>query len=323
MFFQQFEKFDPLTGDVPAHPFTNLPEIARRARSILIGRNKDQIASAAKRIDAEIERYFSDLKTQAVDELQAKLQDNQEEFLRFFEWDGKNSWSGRWSYKDEMDEELEIPTAMNSSEVDALKTIIENRDSCFFLPKGQPLPDVEHWQEGQTHELFAVLSLWLLADAIDWSQNKMKNNLSVAGEYAISAMDAVCFAEHVREVDWAEQFHKKCMIEISDRQENRIKGMVDGIRKDLAAEQIAHASEKQARRSERLNIARHAKSNHAKEIVCKEWEKIKNDFSSAEKAGEHFADWVVAQGLLKKVADRTVRDWILDHAKKIGVRFRL
>ena len=47
-FFGQFDKFDPLTGCPPDHPFSSLPTIASRARVLLNGRTRDQIISAAR-----------------------------------------------------------------------------------------------------------------------------------------------------------------------------------------------------------------------------------------------------------------------------------
>jgi hypothetical protein len=329
LYSDQFEKFDPLSGDVPAHPFASLPDIARRARSMLTWKTKEQIVLAARRIDSELEQYFSDLKTQAVDELQVKLRDDQEEFLRFFEWDGKNSWSGRWSYKDEMDEELEIPTAMNSSEVDALKTIIDDRDSCFFLPKGAPEPEIDHWPEGKTLELFAVLSLWLLADSIDWAKSGGTVGPLISGEQAIKAMDAVCHAEHVREVEWLEQFHKKSLTEISRNADVRNQEISESVRQKLAAELAAHEQSKRTARSADLNAVRHAVGNSAKAMVVAEWGKNPNQFLSGEKAGIFYADWLKEKGVgyfLKgepmSYVPRTVTDWIRAYAKMKGIKFR-
>jgi len=328
-YFKQFESFDPLNGDVPGFPFEYMPEIATRARSMLVYKSKDKITAAAVRSNSEIEQYFRDMKTQAVDELQVKLRDDQEEFLRCFEWDGGNSWSGMWVYRDDMDEELEIPTARNTSEVDALKTIIEDRDSCFFLPKGAPVPDIDHWQEGVTHELFAVLSLWLLADAIEWVQNGGKYSLSIAGEYAIKAMDAVCHAEHVREVEWLEQFHKKSLVEISKAEASHLQEQADRVRQNVESEIAAHQQSNRSARSAELNRARHAKRNDARRMVAADWEKNINSYPSAEQAGNFYADWLeergvgyIEKGQLKYYQPRAVTEWIRKHAKEKGIKFR-
>ena len=319
----QFQEFDPVSGYVPEQPFSHLPEIARRARAILSGKTAEKIDSTAKRINSEIERYFSDLKFQAVDELTVKFQDDPESYKHFFDWDGGSLGNGRWLYRNEMDEELDIPTAQNFSDVNALKTIVEDRDSCFFLPKHASVPECNHWAEGRTHELFAVLALKLLADSLKCTSNAtVWTNLSIAGACALDAMDAVCFAEYVLEVEWLEQFHKKQLLEASSSQDARLQDIATNIRVELAAELIAHERERQAIRGERLSTARHKTTNAAKDLVCREWEKSKNAFASAEKAGIHFADWLISEGKLKSIEPRTVTKWIRDHAKEIGVRFR-
>jgi hypothetical protein len=55
-------------------------------------------------------------------------------------------------------------------------------------------------------------------------------------------------------------------------------------------------------------------------LVCHEWEKNPSRFSSVEKAGEHFADWLDNQG--HSYEPRTVRDWIRAYANEKGVRLR-
>lgn len=323
MFFHdQFEKFEPVCGDVPEHPFAYLPEIAARARSVLPYWTTDRMVRAAKRINEEIELYFSDLKTVAVENLRAKLQVGDEEFDSYFEWDDGAKESGQWVFKEEMREFLDIPTDLNSSEVDALKTIIENRDSCFFLPKGAPDPEIDHWPEGRTHELFAVLSLWLLAEAIDWARNPGKFGLSISGECAVKAMDAVCHAEHVREVEWLEQFHKKSLTEISRNADLRSQEITESVRQKLAAELAARDQLKRSARAELLNLKRHAKRNHAVDQVCAEWVKNPSKYTSFEKAGANFADWVVDRQLMKTIEPRAVAGWIREYAKKIGFRYR-
>ena len=322
-FSSEFEQFDPLTGYVPAHPFSYLPDIARRARSILNGRTVEWVEKAAKRIVREIDGYFEDLKSQAVYELTSKFHSDPETYAEFFEWDGGTLGNGRWLYKNTMDEELDIPTAQNSSEVEALKTIIENRDSHFFLAPGAPVPPPVHWPEGRTDELFAVLALRSLAYALLWSKSKtLPINLSIAGSFAIEATDAVCYAEHLREIDWLEQRHSKQLHELTLGQDARTAAIVDSLRRAWAAEQVAHELERRSVRAERLSMARHKDTHHARDLVCTEWAKNTDAFPSAEKAGIHYASWIVEAGHLKSIEPRTVTRWIREHAKLIGRRLR-
>lgn len=319
-FFQQFEKFNPVSGYVPDHPFSYLPEIAYRARALLRNRTAGQIEAAAKRINSEVDGYFSDLKEVKISRLQSEFEGGDETFEKFFEWDGGTRANGHWLFKEEMAEELDILTAENCSEVDALKTIIENRDSCFFLPEGAPEPEREEWPEGTRHELFAVLSLWLLADATETLNRESKYSLSIAGEYAIKAMDAVCYAEHLREADWIESYiKKKANEELTEALRKQKSEQQKWVRYCLDQDKERAAKEK-ADHSKKLNQIRHSKNYAAKNMVIDEWKKKPSTFPSAEKAGLHFADWLEAKGI--KYEPRTVTTWIRDYAKQIGLRLR-
>ena len=331
-FFQQFEKFNPISGYVPDHPFLYLPEIAYRARSLLRNRTAEQVGAAAKRISREVDGYFLDLKDSEVCRLQSEFEGGDKSLMEFFEWDGGTRANGRWFFKEEMADELEILTAKNTSEVDALKTIIENRDSCFFLPEGAPEPEREEWPEGTRNELFAVLSLWLLADAMERMDDKSKYGLSIAGEYAIKAMDAVCYAEHLREADWIESYiKKKANAELSEALRNQTANHKAWMRsyENVKNERIIMQKSKRAKE---LNALRHQETNKAKNLVIGEWNKNRSQFSSGEQAGLHYADWLETQGVFHKhskennsyewYTPRTVTKWIRDYAKEIGFLFR-
>jgi hypothetical protein len=312
LFFKQFEAFDPLTGDVPEYPLSCLPDIAGRARSILIGKTHLQLVAAAERIDQKIEGYLDDLKYLAVSELKIKLQ-AEGSLETYFEWDGGTEANGGWIFKEELADDLEIPTASNCNEVEALKTIIENRDSCFFLPAGTPEPEPEpdEYPEGETNELFAVLALWLLADAVEWSKRGGNYGHLIAGAYAVKAMDAVCYAEQLREIRWLAAYYKK----------NSDVELTEALRKQYSEFRRSMNQEKKERAKE-LNKHRHAARNRAKELVTTEWTKSPSRFPSAEKAGIHFSEWLGSQGVEKSYEPRTVTGWIRDHAKKKGIKLR-
>jgi len=314
LFFKQFEAFDPLTGYVPEYPLPCLPEIAVRARSILYGKTHLQLVAAAKRIDEEIEHHLDYLKYVAVSNLKKKLQ-AEGTLETYFEWTGGDWDDGGgdecWKFNDDLVDDLEIPTASNCNEVDALRTIIENRDSCFFLPEGAPEPEPDEYPEGKTNELFAVLALWLSADALEWTNRGGKHGMSIAAGYAVKAMDAVCYAEHLREIEWYATYLKK---------QNGAE-LTDALRRQHEDHKKAT---KQARseRSKELNKFRHAATHHAKELVTAEWAKNTSQFASAEKAGNHFADWLESKDIVKSIEPRTVTGWIRDCAKELGVKFR-
>jgi hypothetical protein len=147
-FLQQFEKFDPVSGDVPEHPFSHLPEIARRARSLLKLRKTDQIVAAAKRISREIDHYFSDVRDTEIYRLQSEMDVSDEAFAKYFEWDGGTTANGRWVFKDGMEDELDIPTVENTSEVDALKSVIDKRIGNNFFTDTETDPEPNEYPEG-------------------------------------------------------------------------------------------------------------------------------------------------------------------------------
>lgn len=314
LFFKQFEAFDPLSGYVPEYPFSCLPEIAGRARSILNGKTHLQLVGAAKRIDEEIERHLEYLKYVAVSDLKIKLQ-AEGSLETYFEWTGGDWDDGGgdecWKFNDDLVDDLEIPTDSNCNEVDALKTIIEDRDCCFFLPEGAPEPEPDEYPEGKTHELFAVLALWLLADAIEWADSRGRNHLPIAARYAVKAMDAVCYAEHLREIEWYKTYLKK----------QSGAELTDALRRQHEDHQKA-AKQARSERAKELNKFRHAPKNHAKEVVTAEWAKNTSQFASADKAGNHYADWLESMGIVKSIEPRTVTGWIRDRAKELGVKFR-
>lgn len=344
-FYNQFKKFNPKSGDAPRHPFSYLPEIASRARALLKTRTADQIEDAASGIDWAIDEYFRSLKEEEISRLKNEVESIRrwkdgsddtdfEAAAKFFDWivDSPESEfsteDGHWVFNDQMEDELDIQTAGNTSEVEALKNCIDWWDDIG----GADFPN------GKTEELFAVLSLWLLADAISWidyrTSESMKKfntsldhllklpdgmeeeleqvgisirttdtegNLSLAGARALKAMDAVCYAEQLHEVAKLEAAYA---LKVEKTREENIKKEV----------------EKRSMKAEQLNIARHRKSNEAKAKAIEEWEKDRSKFISAEKYGLYLADWLEKQGF--QYEPRTVTNWIRAHAKQIGVALR-
>ncbi|AAZ98629.1 hypothetical protein Tbd_2676 [Thiobacillus denitrificans ATCC 25259] len=292
-FLDQFETFDPVSGEVPSHPFTYMPAIASRARAILrCGADewcRAKLASIAKRINRELDRYFSDIKIYEIERLreQAGLLES---------IGGDPDWPPNEEY-------LDIQTWENTSEVDALKSVVENRDSHLFFSK-DPLPKSEEYPEGKDYELFAVLALWMLADGLRFL-NTTAVGLAIAGEFALKAMDAVCYAEHLREAEWlASYVEKQGNIKLTE----------------ALIEQKNDAQKQKSALAKRLNVARHQKTTEAKAMAIEEFMKDRDRFPSAEKAGIYLADWLRDQG--RPFEPRTVTSWIRAHATATGFRFR-
>ena len=302
-FFQQFETFDPVSGEVPSYPFPNLPVIASRARAVLHcytssnldWRAKERIISIAKRVNQEIDQHFDDIKFMEIERLR-------EQAGVLESMGGDPEWPPN-------EDDLEIQTWVNTSEVDALKSILEKRDLFGFFQDPPPKP--EEYPEGKDYELFAVLSLWMLADALRYL-NESRHGLSVAGDYALKAMDAVCYAEHLREAEWLVSYAEK---QGDAKLIEALKGQQSEIQKNKS-EQL-----------KQLNEARHQKTNEAKTMVVEEFMKDRYKFPSAEKASIHLADWLGNQGIQNSATGqpyepRTVARWIRDHARTTGFRFR-
>jgi len=234
---------------------------------------------------------------------------------KFFEWDGGSRANGHWIFNDAMEGQLEIPTTENTGEVDALKECIELWDDIGG----------EYFADAKPYEAFAVLSLWMLGDAIEWLQHKDDGGLdepvaailkelgigaSLAGEYALKAMDAVCHAEHLHEMARLKEEHA---LDLSKTHESYL---VKAVKK------IASEGKRRSIIAEQLNVKRHCKTREAKAKAIEEWNRSRSKWPSAEKAGNELAKWVVTQGIVESIEPRTVTNWIREYAKQIGVRLR-
>jgi len=270
LYYNQFESFNPMLEDVLCPPFSYLPKIAWRARSLLNNRSIEQITSMAKRISEEIRRYYSDEKSNAIWDLESKFRNGElsnEEFERFFDWDGGSIHNGRWIFKDGMEDELDIPTENDDSEVDALKAIIETRDSNFFTTKNIIEPEPNEYPEGKDYEMFAVMALWFIADAIKSINHGGKHGQSIAGDYLIESMDAVSYAEHLREKEWlifySKKVGEKALIEVLQKQKEEL-----GEWKKQNKEQLTKKLSEQGKKGA---DKKHERTNKAKQELIGIW----------------------------------------------------
>jgi len=157
-FFRQFEEFDPLTGVPDRYPLSFLPSIVERARALLKERTRDEIINAAHNVDFFIDEYFRDEKDKYV----RRLVETGGWELGYLPLEARNETGIRnlldnWPPEAD-DRPLDIPTSENTSEVDALKACIDD----------YALSDDAEFPGGRTFEYFAVLTLWLVADALKW-----------------------------------------------------------------------------------------------------------------------------------------------------------
>lgn len=298
-FKRQFESFDPLTGQLPYSTFSFLPEIAFRARERLKSRTTEQITLAAINISKSIRGYFKDKKHGAIVELQRNFCSNEEALQEYFEWVGQASGGGCWVFKDSMAVELDIPTEKNTSEVGALKSkYSEIKFSGFFQENIRS--SVEH-VEAKDYELFAVLALWLLSDALHHI-NKPNANLSLAGMYALKAMDAVCYSEKLYENAVLKDLHAQSMSESA---------------KNLLEEWERKKHEQQSEQAKQMNIKRHEETYKARALAIGEWQNKFSPKLSSEKAGLQLSDWLEEHHKLF-YEPRTITGWIRAHKKAIS-----
>ncbi len=326
----EFEEIDFLFGHAPNQPFSHLAGIVFRVQSMLKNLTDRQIHSVLKILDAELVAYFEGLRTYAIDDLRAKFESDPEEYEYFFEWDGGTVATGMWLFRRELEEELDIETAENSSWVDALKSIIEERDACLNAPERDRDSNKRPWPECKDSELFAVLSLGLVAcSVISVKRDGYPSNFSVAGACAIEAMDAVCYAEQCREIEWLEQFHSKQLLEASKSQIAKIQEVTANIGSLLRSEQNEHERLKRAERSAQMNAARHQPAKEARRLVLQDWDVNYRNFPSAEQAGIYYSDWLakksigyLVKGHQEYFKPRAITEWIRQQAKARNIKLR-
>ena len=273
LYYHQFKSFNPLDEYLPFAPFSYLPKIVWRARALLHGRSIDEIEIIAKVISNKIGSYYEDEKSNAISDLKSKFSNGElsiEEFERFFDWDGGSVANGMWLFKHGMEDELDIPRENNDSEVDALKAVIELRDGhMFWLPEDSAKCVPEEYLEGKDYEMFAVISLWFIADALDAINKGGIYGKSTGGNYLIESMDAVSYAELLREKEWLTSYSKKVgektLNEALQKQKEAHSELICHYR-NLDKEQISKKLSEQGKKGAHK---KHERTNKAKEQIIK------------------------------------------------------
>lgn len=316
-----FKLFDPFNCFVPDNPFRDLPSILYRCKKLLQGRTVDQITDVALNIDWAINEYFLEIKENEIARLKGEFEPSDDEREDFFVWDGGTRANGMFIFNDLKEDELEIATIQNTRLLDALMESIIYWDDMG----GDSVPNFKKY------ESFAILSMWLLVDTLrqlnynfvknidiivantkrdnidfkdfytrlcQFERNLYGKSVEEAANYAIEAMESVCYAEHLflleKEVTKVKEINK--------------------------IELLVEEKKRRSIVSEKLNIARHQKRNEAMFSVADEWIKEPYKFASAEKAGIHFSEWLRNKGI--EFEPRTTAGWIRQCAKKNNIIFR-
>ena len=274
-FDSQFHNFSPINGRVPKHPFPSLPDIASRSRRILHGRTDEQVLAAAKIIYLIIEQE----------------RESQSDAERAFEQETHLKLGLAYNEYDDHELRNYIAYIENLSDLSILKNC-DNPCLEFKYAGIFPNPKIE--------ELFAVLALWLVGDVLELLELEQDYDVNnSAAEYAIEAMDALCYAERIGNVE----FLKEDYLRAKEQFINQVAG-------------------ERTEKHKKLNKIRHANNAAAKNLALTEWERDKSKYLSAAQAGKNIAEWLENQNSKYKYEARTVTEWIRARARETGVRFR-
>ena len=225
-----------------------------RARSILYGRTADQIFNIANDADQIITSYFDSEKDSVIEAIKS---DGRYDLLEGDE----DRITG---FKDEASDHYDVRNSDNTSDLDALQEAMGS----FFDPT---VLEIENLKE---YEYFAVLALWLIGDFVrdyenqyDFAQRKHvprpKNSLDAydtarAANHLVEAMEAVCYAEKLRDIERLELRYQEKIEKIQAGKAVKInKADLDGIKEQLRKEILAETQERKRDQAVKNNDIRH------------------------------------------------------------------
>ncbi|MEA1052318.1 hypothetical protein U5801_21285 [Lamprobacter modestohalophilus] len=320
-FWRHFDEFDPLKGDIPYnHRFSAMSDIAWRARRLLRGRTPEQVRSLAQDASMVIEEFFESAKREEIERLE---RDGDTDFC---DTHVDEFGAVSFRFRSDMEDELEIPTEDNSSELEAFKEGYGSWDNL----SADEVPDAKD------HDYYAAMALWFVADAIEglhyrWDfsngwinarrvpreQTPLEaNDMAKVGSHLIKAMEAVCYAEQVYEADQLKQRFDAQLQRVRETHAAEQERVIEQVREEFEAEERQRRSE-QGRELSRL---RHSKRDAARQLVLDHWQADPSAHASAERAGIFYADWLATLG--HQFQPRTVVNWIRAYAKAQGIRLR-
>lgn len=284
-YWRQLKQFDPKEGNVPSHPFPLLPEIANRARAQLTDRTVQEIQSAAEMIDWILEDNLER-------EIDMFIQDQIEnkgwakEYLLEAIDSGENlrSFVNYYLYGiTETEPEHTCPSDYSQNEVTALKKCIDS----YSL-------DLLHYEDGKDYECFSVLALWLLVDCLESTK---ENDHTTANDYALKAMDAITYAEHLHDLEFY-QNHILFLIKQVKAKEAELDNEVEKI-----------ACQRRSETARKGALERHKEHAMLRKEALEYYESHKHEYRSNEDAARNIA------GVIVPVTHRTVVNWISKYQK--------
>lgn len=320
-FWNQFNEFDPLSGELPRdYRFNAMYNIAWRARRLLRGRTSGQVHALAQDASMVVEEFFESAKREEIERLE------REGDTRFCESKIDEFGAVSFRFRSDMEDELEIPTEDNTSELEAFK---ESYGSWIDLSADE-VPDAKD------HEYFAAMALWFVGDAVDalhycwdctgglsnWKRvPRGKTPLNAGdtakvGNHLIKAMEALCYAEQVYENEKIRQRFDTQVQRIRDTHTAEQERVIEQVRAEFEAE----ARQRRSEQGRELSRLRHSKRDAARQLVLEHWQADPSAHASAERAGIFYADWLATMG--HDYQPRTVVTWIRTYAKDQGIRLR-
>lgn len=281
-----FGDFDLKAGPLPDYPFSQMWEIVWRARELLLNRSKDDILGISIANQDIVDDYSWEQLDRFIDDqinddgwakdqiLTAKKEgENLRAFVEF-----------KLPELARLDRELDYFDREDIRVVDALKARID----VFGFPS-------LHKMDVKQHEGFAVLALSLVEDCLRRSvvtpekastsrPSHTDFDYSLAGDYALQAMDAVCYAERLEEARW-----------LKDRLNDRT----------ATQEQLARELAKRREGARKGGLATNKENIALKQFAFEYYETHEDEFKDKnnEEAGEHLTKIVA-------VKHRTAVGWI-------------
>lgn len=310
-YWNQFDNFDPLTGQVSYWPFSHSSDIVWRARNLLRKRSSEQIKHLASFSAQIVDEYFSQAKKEEIE----KLKNNGR--WEYFDIDEDEN---TWEINEEKLSERDFPTAENTTEIDALTECIDGWSDVFGDGSENPEP----------FEYFATMALWKVADAIDrvtysydfktktYTKKDRKklepHEYTKAAASTIEAMEAICHAESLRDIE---------------RCENRFSEQIQAAEKHTSAKVLKANEANEAKWKSLQEQEAKQKTDHAKKMA--ELSKANRNKSMAAtlahweqdaalqklsiaRTGIKLSSWLATQDL-HFFEPRTVSLWISAHKK--------
>ena len=316
-YYNQFDSFDPTKDQLPYWPISEATNVAWRARSILRGRTKEEIKDIAQDASSIIDAYFESEKQSAIDLIKS---DGRHELLEGDE-DGRY-----YSIKFEAYSEYDIRDSDSTSNLDALQDAMYS----FFNPKTVEVADLKDY------EYFAAMALWFLGDYVKIlnydldlkarefvkrpNKEYTSSDLSRMGSIVVQAMDAVSYAEKMRDTLRTEEKYEDRIKKIQAKQQVLSPADMQKIRDEIKQELIDEEKIQLKQWSDTSNEIRHKPNRNVKKMVLDLFDENPRQYSSAERAADYYLEVLQKQNIER--SHRTVADWIRERAREKGIRFR-